>query len=273
MENYKKVILIPKELEANNIRYSDIKKHPTGLKTLYINYGSSGMNSIYLQTPEMRIPFDNTFFPDQNGNGGKFNCKVSLNTENNEEMDIFVKKLHEFDKKVKEDAQNNCRSWFNKSSITEENVNERYTPNVRPYKDKLTGEVSDKFPPQFAFKVNQRNGIFTCKFYDENKNRINVDNSEEEDYQEASKLLGKGVTVRLLLRCGGLWFNSNGFGCSWIAEQIKMKIPESLDDYAFRDDNNDDDYVDEDEESTDEDDGDEEGDSEEEVIKVIKKSK
>jgi hypothetical protein len=55
-------------------------------------------------------------------------------------------------------------------------------------------------------------------------------------YQEVSNLLAKGSSVKLLLKCNGLWFSPQGFGCTWKAEQMKVKVPETLDEYAFRDD-------------------------------------
>ena len=144
-----------------------------------------------------------------------------------------------------------------------------------------TGEFTGKFPAQMGFKVIQRNGNFDCKFYDDSRQRINVDDSDGEYYQEPSKLLGKGTTVRLLLKCNGLWFSSAGFGATWKAEQIKLKVPESLEEYAFRDDD-DDTFVDERDDDDDmDDDNDEEEtdemsneeDDDEEPVKVVKKKK
>ena len=134
-----------------------------------------------------------------------------------------------------------------------------------------------------GFKIVQnRNGQFQCKFYNENRQRLNVDNEENEDFIDHSKLMAKGNTVKLLLKCNGLWFSTAGFGCTWKAEQIKIKVPEKLEDYAFRDD--DDGFVDEDEEETketketftksdseEEEEEEEESSEEEEPVKVVKR--
>ena len=34
-----------------------------GSKIAYVNYGKEGINSIFLETPEMTFPFDNTWYP------------------------------------------------------------------------------------------------------------------------------------------------------------------------------------------------------------------
>ena len=275
--------MIAKEIDLSIVRYSDLKKmNDIGSKIAYVNYGKEGINSIYLETPAMTFPFDNTWYPNPDGKGGKYSCKVSLKRDESQDMKEFVDKMSEFDEKIKADAKKNCQSWFGKPSISDDVIDDKYSPNVKPYKDPNTGEFTGKFPPQMGFKVIQRNGVFDCKFYDDNKERINVDNSEGENYQEANKLLSKGTTVRLLLKCNGLWFSSAGFGATWKAEQIKLKIPESLEEYAFRDDDEDTfvDEKDEDEDMNDDDDNDDDDedtdemeDDDEEPVKVVKKKK
>ena len=90
--------------------------------------------------------------------------------------------------------------------------------------------------------------------------------------------MAKGNTVKLLLKCNGLWFSTAGFGCTWKAEQIKIKVPEKLEDYAFRDDDG---FVDEPEkeetetftkkDSEEDEEEESEESSEEEGVKVVKR--
>lgn len=240
----KSSVLKPSELNVDLVRYSDIKKMQSGSKIAYVNYGE-GINSILVETPECMFPFDNTFYP-EGENGGKYSCKISLKTDGNPEMVEFVEAMSKLDEKIKADAKKNSQVWLGKKSISDEVIDEKYTPIVRPYKDPNTGEFTGKYPAQMGFKIVQRNGQFQCKFYNENRQRLNVDNEESEDFIDHSKLMAKGNKVKLLLKCNGLWFSTAGFGCTWKAEQIKIKVPEKLEDYAFRDDD-DDGFVDEDE--------------------------
>ena len=267
----KNFALKPQELDVNQVRYSDLKKMTSGAKIAYVNYGKEGINSIFMETPEATFPFDNTFYPDQDGKGGKFSCKLSLKTDNNPEMEEFVQAMSKLDVKIKSDAKKNCQAWFGKKSISDEVIEEKYTPIVRPYKDPETGEFTGKFPAQMGFKVAQKNDAFQCKFYDDNRTRLNVDDDKAEDYVDAKSLLSKGNTVKLLLKCNGMWFSTAGFGCTWKAEQIKLKIPETLEEYAFRDDDDDDTFVDEKDESDDDDDDDDEDEDEGEPVKVVKR--
>tara|TARA_B110000902_G_scaffold113305_1_gene133530 strand:- start:22 stop:849 length:828 start_codon:yes stop_codon:yes gene_type:complete len=271
----KNFTLKPKEIDANLVRYSDLKKMSSGAKIAYVNYGKEGINSIFMETPEATFPFDNTFYPDQDGKGGKYSCKISLKGDS-KEMEEFIVSMTKLDEKIKEDAKKNCQAWFGKKSISDEVIEEKYTPIVRHYKDPESGELTGKFPAQMGFKIVQRDNVFQCKFYDESRKRLNVDSKDEDDYVETSNLLSKGNSAKLLLKCNGMWFSTAGFGCTWKAEQVKVKVPEQLDDYAFREE--DDTFVEDSDDGDDGDDGDDDGESDsgsgsegDETVKVVKR--
>jgi hypothetical protein len=265
----KQIVMIPGEVDVGKLHYSDPKSMPNGGKIAYINYGD-GIDSISIQTPQVSFPFNATFYPDEHG--GKFSCVFSLKSNETDEKE-FIEKMNEIDEKIKNDAKINSQAWFKKKSITDDALDEKYKPIVKYSVDEETGEKSGKYPPTMKFKVVQRNDKFQCKFYDETKKRLNVDNAEETDFNDVSKLLAKGTTGRILLTCRGLWFTSAGFGSMWNAEQIKLKVPKVLEDYAFRDDDGE--FVDESDDKEEEEE-EEESESEsgsDEPVKVVKRKK
>jgi len=262
------------EIDVSQIRYSELKKLDSGAKIAYVNYGSDGgINSINVQTPEMTFPFDSKMFD----GSGKFSCQLSLIGE---DVKVFHDKMNEIDNKIREDAKKNSQAWFGKKSISDEMIEDKFVPVVRKYKDPESQEFTGKYPDKLAFKVVKKESGFECKFYDENRKKINVNDQSKEDFVVADTLMAKGCSAMCILKCNGLWFSSVGFGCSWKAVQMKVKLVENLEEYAFRDDD-DDDFV-KDSDSDDEpepepepekessDSSDEES-SEEEVI--VKKSK
>jgi len=226
--------MIASEIEMTKVKYSDLKNLDNGAKIAYVNYGD-GIQSIYLQTPELTFPFDCMYYQESEGTG-KYSCKVSLKTDDNPEIESFVKKMTEFDEKIKEDAKKNSMAWFKKKSMSDEVIEDKYTPIVRHYKDPESGEFTGKYPAQMGFKVAKRNGVYQCKFYDETKSKINVDKEDDEDFQDVTNLLAKGSSAKMLLQCTGLWFSSVGFGATWKAVQMLVKVPETLEEFAFRDD-------------------------------------
>ena len=109
--------------------------------------------------------------------------------------------------------------------------------------DKETGEPSGKFPPSFGLKINMWDGKHQCKVYNQNKELFNIDDKDADDFKSLKDdILLKGSSIKVLLKCHGIWVINGKFGCTWRAEQLKVKVPEkSINDYAFRDDDDDED--------------------------------
>ena len=50
----------------------------------------------------------------------------------------------------------------------------------------------------------------------------------------------KGSLVKAVLKCNGVWIANGKFGCTWRAEQIRVKVPEGgLRDFAILSDSDD----------------------------------
>ena len=103
-------------------------------------------------------------------------------------------------------------------------------------KDLESGEPDGKYPPQFNYKIVVRNGNCLCKFYDTDRNKIEIDEYKGniEDVNLKGMLV-KTTKIKALLKCNGIWISGNKFGCTWRAEQAIISVPEELEDFAFRD--------------------------------------
>ena len=263
-------VMNPEDVDITKISFSTLKKLPNGAKINYINYGNpedDGIVSVQIRTPMVDFPFDAKFFADENG--GKWSCKVALKGDS-ESMKQFIKFMTDLDDRIKKEAISNSQAWFGKK-LTEDVMLDKYTPIVRPYKDPETGEETGKYAPQLAFKVNYKNDKYECKFYDENKQLINVTDKDSENYKEVESLLKKGISAKMILKCNGMWFSASGFGCTWRAVQMKVKVPIELDSYAFDDTDDDDEEDDAPDKYVMDTSSEEESEEEEEV--VVKKSK
>ena len=52
----------------------------------------------------------------------------------------------------------------------------------------------------------------------------------------------KGALVKVVLKCNGVWIANGKFGCTWRAEQIRVKVPEGgLRDFAILSDSDEED--------------------------------
>jgi ubiquitin len=229
----------PQELEMDKIQYSPIRSMDNGGKMSWLNYGE-GINPIYLQTKELDVVFDASYYGDENT--GKFGVRVSFN---NLMGDKKMKQLHkcfkDFDEKIITDGMKNSQSWLRQAKMTRDTAEALYTPIVKIPIDKETGEPTDKYAPSMQFKIVKRDGNVLCKCFDGDRNELNVSHPEEENYVDVGNLLKKGSKVKLVLKCAGLWIASGKFGCTWQAEQMLVSVPPKLDDFAFRSDEEDED--------------------------------
>jgi hypothetical protein len=231
----------PEEIEHSKVSYSDVKTLDNGAKICYLNYDGG---PLYIQTPELSLPFDSTYYP-EGSDGGKVPVKVNVpikNADDGSAMKNFHDALIKLDTKIMKDASENSLAWFKKKSLSLDTIENLYTPQIRVSVDAETGEPNDKWDPQFPFKIVKRKNKWMCKFYDESKSKMSIDCSDVNDGSELVNKLKKGSKVKLLIKCMGIWIASGKFGCTWRAEQMIVTTPESLDDFAFRSDDEDEEH-------------------------------
>ena len=222
-------IIRAEKFNPSNVSYSDLKKTPSGGKSVYMNNGDT--QGIVMQTPSMKCPFGIKSFDEESQ---KFTLELSFgqNFEENKSNKGFHDALDKFDEKILEDGVENSMSWFSKKGVSKDVLKALYTPQLRVSKDRETGEPDGKYPPTFRLKIPYYDGQWQCKIYDENKNKI------EDDLRD---ILVAGCEVKALVKCGGLWFVSGKYGCTWKALQLIVKRPQGFTNYAFIDSDVDDD--------------------------------
>jgi hypothetical protein len=216
----------PEQVDLGKITLSKMKKLDNGATTMHINYDESG--SLYLLSPEMDLPFDGKFWPDDNG--GKWAVKANLKGD---KCTPFIEKLKEMDTLLKEKALENSVAWFKKRNLSAETIDTLYNSMIKESLDPETGVPDGRYPPSFAFKIVKRDGKVFCKIYKGKDDEYNVSDSDGSNYVPVEDLVKKGTKVRLLLKCNGVWLANGKFGCTWRAEQMKVKPVATFDAYAF----------------------------------------
>ena len=224
----------PQNVEVDKMTFSSVKSLPSGAKIIYLNYEG---NSLFVQTPEMCVPYDSGTFYADNDTSGKYSIKVSMDGFN---VDGQMKKFHDLllnmDKKVMEAGMENSLAWFKKKSLSEDIAKELYNSMVKVSLDSETGEPNGKWAPTFAFKIVKRDGKVLCDCYDSDKKELVLEGDGAVDLESMFK---KGAKVKMILKCNGLWVASGKFGCTWRAEQVKINSPIEYSGYAFDDDEDD----------------------------------
>lgn len=234
MSNITTKPLKPSEVDLSKMTYSPVKSLPSGAKLIYLNHDSS---QLFVQTPEMNIPFDSGTYYAENDNSGKFAIKVSMdNMANNPQMKEFHDMLAQLDEKIMNDGIENSFAWFKKKNPNADVIRELYTPMVKVSVDRETGEPNGKWAPSMQFKIVRRDGKVLCDCYNSDKKEIQTSGEEAVDLETMFK---KGSKVKMILKCNGLWVASGKFGCTWKAEQIRINTPVGISGYAFDSDEED----------------------------------
>ena len=233
----------PSKIDFSKITISAPKTMDNGGKMLYLNYGG-GINSLYVTTPEVEIPFDPTYFAD-NDNSGKYSVKFSMkDLDGNKGMKDFHTWATKMDEMLLAQASKNSQAWFRKAKLSDKTLKELYTTMVRVSIDSETGEPNGKYADSFSFKIIKRDGKFKdFSIYDVNKNVFDVDGVTDNPV-DITKIVVKGALIKVVLKCNGIWVANGKFGCTWKAEQMRVKVPEGgLKEFAIMSDDEDDDEV------------------------------
>ena len=248
------------KIDVNKLKFSPPKKTTeSGGKTIYINNEDS---MLYVQSPKANILWDSKFYvsdkehkkdykPDNNNKEHSGNYKVEFSFTdmvNNKDMKDFYDMLVDMDTRIVDHAYKNRKEWFGAQfhKTTKDTIESLYTSMIKVSIDQETGEPSGRFPPRFRFKVTKWENKHSCKVYENKHNELNIDDDKGDNYKSLGKdILVKGTTINVALKCNGIWVINGKFGCTWRAEQIKVKLPEqSINGYAFDDDDDDMDVVD-----------------------------
>tara|TARA_B100001094_G_C18150743_1_gene783542 strand:+ start:969 stop:1886 length:918 start_codon:yes stop_codon:yes gene_type:complete len=230
-----------KDIDLSKVTFSTPKTLDNGGKMLYLNY-NGGMSPLYVTIPESKLPFEPSYYPD-NDSSGKWSIKVSMsNLDTNKSMKEFHSKFTELDNYLMNKAVENSQAWFRKPKLSLETVKELYTPMVKCSLDAETGEPNGKYPDQFGFKVVKRDGRFpNLSIYDNKKTNFDI-NGDTDTPADVANILVQGCQIKAVLKCNGIWIANGKFGCTWRAEQVRVKVPEGgLRDFAILSDSDDED--------------------------------
>ena len=132
-------------------------------------------------------------------------------------------------------------AWLKQPKVSRETIETLFTPTIKVHTDPETGEPTGKYPDRFGFKIVRRDEKVQCQIYDSKKNYFDV-NGETDDPVDINMVITKGSKIKVVLKCNGIWLANGKFGCSWRAEQVRVKVPEGgLQEFAILSDDDDDD--------------------------------
>ena len=212
---------------SNDIKYTSPKANSSGGKA--INILNKNTNStLRLSTPLM-LTWGASDYVDQNGQGnGKYEMSLQFPNDEykNEDTDLFLKNMKEFEDKIKADALTYSKEWFGKKHPNAEVINALWTPMLKYSKDKLSGDYDMTKPPRLVVKLPLWEGVWRCEIYDVDQQRLYPDVNNPG--VSPLDLLIKGSNVAVIIQCGGLWFANGKFGITWKLSQAVVQRKQSF---------------------------------------------
>ena len=219
-------IMLPKNFVVDRVSYSSPKQLENGGKSIFINYNDK---QLLVQTPDMTAPFGVSFWPGERGSPDKYNLDLSfVGREARPALREFETMLDTLCTRVISDAMENSQAWFKRRFPSLDVVEALFTHSVKKSKDRETGEINDKFPPNFKASLPFRDGKFLFPVFDGHRNMIDlmdVVNSETK---------GKGSRVTAIVQCSAVWIAGGKFGLTWKVKQLKLAEPARLTGYSFQ---------------------------------------
>lgn len=233
-----------KDLKIKNAQFGEPKVNQKwGSITVPLQYKSKKTGEakpFLMQVPSMKAFVGVSCF-NQDASRPNYTMPVSFHElETNKKHKQLLEFHKELDQFVIDTVHKNPQ-WLKKKKGTSRAVIEAfYTPLLRYPKDKETGEINDKYPPNLKYKLpTSLDGDFQTKVFDKDKKMLS---SPLED-------IPKGSVVSILAECTGLWVVNNKFGINWKARQIKVESVPTTDIYSFVEDSDDESDSDSDESS------------------------
>jgi hypothetical protein len=196
----------------------------------------------YFQTPRMRLPYGLGKWVDtKNPENIKYSIDFSLAGYNKSKPDEYSERIGEFydfltglQNSMIEAGVKNAISWYGKPSdkvqASIQNDPDTYVRDIVKFaKDKVTKQVTDKYPPTFKARVVTWENKFIIKAYDDNGQEI-------KDFETS---FVKGTEALAIIKLKGVTFQGKIAGLSFDIVQVKLYRPAGIPDYAFVEDEHD----------------------------------
>lgn len=199
------------DINVNDISFSTPKTMDNGGKMINVYYKKA---PFVFKTPAMTAPYGISDWKMQ-----KFSIDLSLSSE----MEAVKNKFEEIERVFINEAANSSMKWIGRKEDPEV-IEELFTSAIRYPRDKVTGDIIDKYPPTVKFQVPYRNERFMCTAYDSSKSTLAI----------SSDTIPKKSMIAAVVHCSGIWVAGGKFGCTMKIEQMKVDANKNvLDRYAF----------------------------------------
>ena len=223
-------------VDYNKFKFGEVTVNKYGGKSSKVKYDG---RDFYIQTPRMRLPYGISVYEEKDSDGKVTKQKFSLDMsfagyDKEPEMDSNgkpkrnkVKDFFDFAQKMEEmlvqQAMKSSVAWLDMADASEGVAKALTRDLIRYAKDKVTKQITNKYPPTIKSKLGFWDNKFIVNAFDENKEKI-------EDLRDA---LVPRTEVVAILKLQQVNFAGGKCGYSFLVNQMKVYQPEGMPSYAF----------------------------------------
>jgi hypothetical protein len=220
-------IIFARDVDPTKLLFSSPKQMDNGARNIYINYQHTN-NNLIIQTPTLNAPFGISTWPGDRSSPDKYTLDLSFaGRDTNPGIQEFYDMLQNISNFVLDSALENSNTWFKKKYPSRDVIEAIFNSNIRYSKDKVTGEVSNAYPPTFKLNLPYRDNTFSFPCYGAKRESVNL----FDIINQPSR--GKGARVTAIMQLNSLWVVGGKFGLTWRVNQLRIVLPQISSGYAF----------------------------------------
>lgn len=214
------IVIDVENWNTSAIKYMAPKVGDKGGKS--INIISKQTNRmLHLNTPLMMTWGISDFIDDKGESDNKYTISLAFPTEEyqNENTNMFLKKLKDFENQILDDAVKNSEIWWGEP-MSREVCKHTFFPILKYSKNKDTKKIDYTKPPTFRAKVPLYQGKWGVEIYNTKQELIfPCDNPHVSPMDFVPKM----SSVACGIQCGGIWIGGKGWGVTWKLYQCIVK--------------------------------------------------
>jgi len=199
-----------KNFNIEAVGFSKLRKNKNGGKAVYLNVSDK---KLYLQLPKLRSPYGLSTYTDESSGKTSYSLDLSLDTDNNDAMELR-EKLTQLDDLIIKTVVENSKEWLGKKFNETVCREALYKPLVRQGKE--------PYPDTIKLKILANDkGEFVPETYNTNREQVGLDT------------ISKGSKVTCIVDMVQIWFIDNKFGVTVRLQQALLEPSAKLPSFAF----------------------------------------
>jgi len=227
-QSVQKQITSWKQFDPSRVTYKPVQKSDRGGKSVGITYNGQKLT---IKFP-MMLTWGANEWPNEQTGYCKYDMSLQFNPDRYQYQGEWLRKIKEFEEKLKNDAINNSKEWFGKTKLSRDVVDATFNPLLKYPKQKdARGEYINEpdytRDPTLKLKLPKYKDKWSMSLFNMDGTPLFVP-GDNYDGPSPHTLIPKAAMVTGLMECRGMWFVGGKCGITWAVSQLKVRPQQRL---------------------------------------------